>query len=87
MRIVGDVEEFSGSRVEPQAQFAVSDFPSAAILLLVFVKCRIASARLSLHVVPPHIFGAGAAGPKVLARKTTGMATDAFIEMEHHRNL
>ena len=61
--------------------------PAALVLLLVFPRGGIAGARLGLDVVPPHVLGALAVGPDVLAGDAAGVAADALVEVEHHRDL
>ena len=73
--------QLGGMAVRPGA------LPAALVLLLVFPEGRITRAGLGFHVIPPHVFGAFAVGPNVLAGHTASMAADAFIQVEDHRNL
>ena len=61
--------------------------PAAVPLLLVLPFLRVADAGLGLDVVEPGVLDALAAGPDVLAGDGAGVATDAFVEVEHHRDL
>ena len=61
--------------------------PAALPLFLVFPILGIADARLGLDIVEPGVFDAFAAGPHVLAGDRTGVAADAFVEVQHHRDL
>src|SRR4029077_1911303 len=54
---------------------------------LFFPILGIADAGLGLDIVEPGIFHAFAAGPNVLAGDRAGVAADAFVEIQHHRNL
>jgi hypothetical protein len=83
-RVVEDVEEFARSAVQSQPQSAVVDTPSALVLLLVLVQRRVAGPRLRLDVVPPHVFGAAAVRPQVLAGNAARVTTDALVQVEHH---
>ena len=44
-------------------------------------------AGLRLHIVPPHVFRAPAVGPEVLVGDAAGVATDALVQVEHHRDV
>src|SRR5215469_4380992 len=61
--------------------------PTAVVLFLILPMRWVAAARLGFHIVPPHVFGALAVGPKILAGDTAGMAADALVQMKHHGNL
>ena len=61
--------------------------PAAIPALLVFPFLGIADAGLGLDIVEPGIFDAFARGPDILAGHRTGVAPDAFVEVEHHRDL
>src|SRR3970282_2607726 len=61
--------------------------PAALVALLVLPERRVAGARLGLDVVPPHVLGALAVGPDVLAGERARVAADALVEVEHHRHL
>ena len=47
----------------------------------------IADAGLGLDIVEPGVFHAFAAGPHVLAGDGAGVAADALVEVQHHRDL
>src|SRR6516225_4422536 len=66
---------------------ALLALPAAAPTLLILPILRIPDAGLGLDVVEPRIFHALTRGPDVLARHRAGMAPDAFVEVEHHRDL
>ena len=61
--------------------------PAAVPALLVFPFLRIADAGLGLDVVEPGVFHAFAVGPNVLAGDRAGVAPDALVEVQHHRDL
>src|SRR5690606_7656812 len=61
--------------------------PAALPDLLVLVGARVAQAGPGLDVVEPHVLGAGAVGPRLLARHRAGVAADALVEVHHHRHL
>jgi hypothetical protein len=61
--------------------------PTTLIDLLIFPLPGVARARLRLHVVPPHVLGALAVGPDVLARDAASVTADALVEVKHHRDL
>ena len=61
--------------------------PAAIPALLVFPFLGISDARLGLDIVEPGIFDAFARGPDILAGHRTGVAPDAFVEVEYHGNL
>ena len=61
--------------------------PAAIPLLLVFPFFGITDTGLSLDIVEPGVFNALAVGPDVLAGNRTGVASDAFVEIEHHADL
>src|SRR5262249_34460009 len=48
---------------------------------------RIADTRLGLDIVEPGVLHALARGPNILARHRAGMTPDAFVEVQHHRDL
>src|SRR5262249_47121295 len=66
---------------------ALLALPAAAPTLLILPILRVSDARLGLDVVEPRIFHALTRGPDVLARHGAGVAPDAFVEVEHHRDL
>ena len=61
--------------------------PAALPALLVFPILGIADARLGFDIVEPCVFHPFAAGPDVLAGNAAGMAPDALVEIQHHRDL
>ncbi len=61
--------------------------PSAVPLLLVFPLAWVTDTRFRLDIVEPSVFDAFPVGPYVLACDGTGMAPDALVEVQHHRNL
>ena len=70
--------------VEPSVSVRL---PATLVLVLIFPFRGIARARLRLHVVPPHVFGAFAIRPHVLAGHAARVAANAFVQMENHRYL
>ena len=71
---------------QPQPAFAVAD-PPPVPPLLVLVGTRIALPGPGFDVVEPHVLGAGAVGPGLLAGHRAGVAPDALVEVHHHRHL
>src|SRR6185312_17277665 len=61
--------------------------PTAIPALLIFPLFGVSHAGLGLDIVEPGIFDAFARGPDILAGHRTGVAPDAFVEVEHHRQL
>ena len=61
--------------------------PAAIPALLVFPIFRIANAGFGFDVIEPGVFHTFAVGPDVLAGYRTGVAPDAFIEVQHHGDL
>src|SRR5690606_1093641 len=61
--------------------------PAAVPLALVLPFLGIADAGLGLDVVEPGVLDALAAGPHVLAGDRAGVAADALVEVQHHRDL
>ena len=59
-------------------------FPAAADAVPL---ARIAETRTGLHVVPIHVAGPVAVGPKLLAGDGAGLASQAFVQVHHHRIL
>ena len=66
---------------------AADRLPAALVDVLVLPLGRIAGAGLGFHVVPPHVLGTLAIGPDVLAGDRAGVAADALVQVEHHRDL
>ena len=48
---------------------------------------RVSRAGMSLDVVPVHVVHAVAVGPLLLAGQRARVATDALVEIHHHRVL
>ncbi len=86
-RVIEQLEQAAELRMEAQAQLAVLVDPAAAVFVLIFPLGRIPRSRPRLDVVPPHILGALAVGPKVLARNRASMAPDALIQMKEHAHV
>ena len=61
--------------------------PPAVVVVLVLPTGWVAGAGPGLDVVPPHVLGALAVGPQVLAGDRTGVAPDALVEVEQHAHL
>src|SRR6185437_8181184 len=61
--------------------------PAAIPALLVFPVLRIADAGFGLDVVEPCVFHAFPVRPNVLAGDRAGVAPDALVEIEYHRDL
>src|SRR5262249_37918485 len=61
--------------------------PAAMPALLILPVLGIADARLGLDIVEPCVFHAQTRGPDVLASDRAGVATDALVEIHHHRDL
>ncbi len=61
--------------------------PPAAPGVLVFVGAGIALAGAGLDVVEPHVFDTGPVGPGLFAGDRAGVATDALVQVHHHRQL
>src|SRR5690242_6605671 len=83
-----DIGEDAPFCSHPRFDLAVGLAPPAAVpFLLVFPFLGISHARLGLDIVEPGVFDALAIGPDVLAGNGAGVASDAFIEIQHHRDL
>ena len=61
--------------------------PAALPGLLILVAARVALPGPRLDVVEPHVLGAGAVGPRLLAGDRAGVAADALVEVHHHAHL
>ena len=84
-----DVEQAPASATplfSSQAALAV-ELPAAVPGLLVLPALGVADAGLGLDVVEPHVLGAVAVGPDVLAGDAAGVAADALVEVHHHADL
>src|ERR1019366_4397518 len=66
-----------------EPKFVVLALPAALVLFLVFPSRGKPGAGLGLDIVPPHVLGALAVRPDVLAGKAARMATDALVQVEH----
>ena len=86
-RVVEQLEQRAETPVQLEPQGAVLGFPAAAQALLVLPPGRVAGAGPRLDVVPPHVLGALAVGPQVLAGDRAGVAADALVEVEQHADL
>ncbi|MNO89224.1 hypothetical protein D3C76_807020 [compost metagenome] len=88
IRVGEDVRQHAELAADARGDGAVAiALPAALPLLLVFPFLRITDARLGFDVVEPGVFHTFAAGPDVLAGDRAGMATDAFVEVQHHADL
>ena len=88
VRIGEDVGEDPPFGAHLRLDPAVTPAPPPAVPpLLVLPFAGIADARLGLHIVEPGVFDAFAVGPHVLAGDRTGVAADALVEVQHHRDL
>src|SRR5690606_12737620 len=65
----------------------VAAAPAAVPAVLVFPVLGVAHAGLGLDVVEPGVFHALAGRPDVLAGDRTGMAADAFVQVQDHGDL
>jgi hypothetical protein len=82
-----DVREALGAASAFQKDLVAILLPATFVDLLVFLLAGIARTGLRLDIVPPHVFGALAVGPNVLASDGARVTTNALVEVEHHRNL
>ncbi len=62
-------------------------YPAAVPFALVFPLLGVTDTGFGLDVVEPRIFDPFTRGPHVLAGDRAHMAADAFVEIQHHRNL
>lgn len=85
--IAEDASQEPRARPALQLQLSVLDLPAALPSVLIFPLLRVAGARLRLDIVEPDIFHARSIRPYILAGDRTGMAPDALIEVQDHRNL
>ncbi len=83
-----DVEEAlrAGAALQLQAPLA-AQLPAAVPGVLVLPALGVADAGLGLDVVEPHVLGAVAVGPDVLAGDAAGVAADALVEVHDHADL
>ena len=83
-----DVGQHAPLAADARLDLAVLLAPPAAVpALLVLPILGIADAGLGLDVVEPGVFHAFAVGPHVLAGDGAGVTADAFVEVQHHRDL
>jgi hypothetical protein len=61
--------------------------PAALPFLLVLVAARVADARPGLDIVEPHVLDTRPVRPRLLAGDAAGVASDALVEVHHHRHL
>lgn len=88
VRVGEDVRQHAELAADARADRTVCRaHPAALPLLLVFPFLRVADPGLGLDVVEPGVLHAFAAGPDVLAGDRAGVATDAFVEVQHHADL
>ncbi len=82
------IEEEIGQHVALVAiaklQFIADPLPAALPQVLVFPLLRITDAWLGLDIVPPHVFGALAVRPYILAGDRAGVAANALLQIESH---
>ncbi|OIQ75920.1 hypothetical protein GALL_424050 [mine drainage metagenome] len=74
----------------PLARFDLAigqSLPAAVPLVLVFPLLGITDAGFGFDVVEPGVFHAGTAGPDIFAGHRAGVATNAFVQVEHHADL
>ena len=62
-------------------------FPAAIPALLVLPLLGITDAGLGLDIIEPGVFHTVATGPDVLTGYRTGMAANAFVQVQDHGNL
>ncbi|CAH0322705.1 hypothetical protein SRABI106_04434 [Rahnella aquatilis] len=88
MRVGKDFMQQVGFIAHARLQFAV-DFadPAALPFFLVFPVVRITQTRFGFHVIEPRVFHPFATGPNVFTGHGTGVAANAFIEIQHHADL
>src|SRR5262249_2727859 len=88
VRIGEDIGEHAPARADARLQpAALQAPPAAAPLVLVLPLLGIADAGLGFDVVEPGVIDAVARGPEVLSGHRAGVAADALVEVEHHRDL
>ena len=88
VRVGEDVRQHAELAADARADRTVRRaHPAALPLLLVFPFLRVADPGLGLDVVEPGVLHAFAAGPDVLAGDRAGVATNAFVEVQHHADL
>src|SRR6516162_3563727 len=66
---------------------ALLALPATLPALLILPVLRIADTRLGLDIVEPGVLHALARGPNILACHRAGVTPDAFVEVQHHRDL
>ncbi len=82
--IVKDVKAFVDATTGFQLQCVAIELPATFIKLLIFPFFGIADTGFAFDIVEPHVFGAVAVGPHILARDAAGVAADAFVQVQHH---
>ncbi len=88
VRVGEDVRQHAELAADARDDGAVGvTLPAALPLLLVLPLFRVTDAGLGFDVVEPGVLDAFAAGPDVLAGDRAGVATDAFVEVQHHADL
>ena len=86
-RVVEQIGKSLGPAVKLQLDPNPVFLPAAAIVFLILPPGWIAGTRSGFDVVPPHVLGALAVGPQVLARDAARMAADALVEVEQHAHM
>src|SRR5690606_10345293 len=88
VRVGEDVAQKAPAPALPRLDGAVLPAPPAAVPAgLVLPVLRVADAGLGLDVVEPRVLETFARGPHVLASHRAGVAADALVEVEDHRDL
>ena len=88
VRVREDVEQPLDPRSRLERQLAaLVECPAALPLFLVLVLARISLSGTGFHVVEPGVLHAATVGPGLLAGDAAGVASDAFVEVHHHREL
>src|SRR5262245_26468375 len=88
VRVGENLRQHAPFRAHPRLDPAVAlAHPAAVPALLVLPVLGISDAGLGLDFVEPGVFHALPVRPNVLASDGAGVAADALVEVEHHRNL
>src|SRR5215217_6245733 len=74
----------AGLELEPAAAV---EGPAASPRFLIFITTGVTLAGPGFHIVEPHVLGAGAIGPGLLAGYRAGVAADALVKVHHHAHL